>query len=139
MEQTLALDDLALFVQVAEAGGLAGAARVSGVSVPTLSRKMQSLERQLGRTLFHRGARGYSLTVDGRSVLDQVAELGSLKARLTRSLAMPALDYRRWLDVCLSGAPDGACLVRSIQLASGFYGGHGTFGHCASRSGHWHP
>jgi len=91
MEQALALDDLALFVQVAEAGGLAGAARVSGVSVPTLSRKMQSLERQLGRTLFHRGARGYSLTVDGRSVLDQVAELGSLKVRLARSLAMPAI------------------------------------------------
>lgn len=90
MEQTPALDDLALFVQVAEAGGLAGAARISGVSVPTLSRKMQSLERQLGRTLFHRGARGYALTVEGRSVLEKVAEVGSLKVRLARSLAMPA-------------------------------------------------
>ena len=87
MKQTPSLDDLALFVQVAEAGGLAGAARLSGVSVPTLSRKMQTLERQLGRALFSRGARGYSLTAEGRSVLGQVAELGSLKARLGRVLS----------------------------------------------------
>lgn len=86
MERTPALDDLALFVQVAESGGLAGASRISGVSVPTLSRKMQMLERQLGRGLFHRGARGYSLTSEGRSVLDQVADLGSLRLRLGRSL-----------------------------------------------------
>jgi len=86
MEQTPLLDDLILFAQVAEAGGLVGASRISGVSVPTLSRKMQLIERQLGRLLFSRGARGYSLTADGRAVLEQVAELAGIKSRLAQSL-----------------------------------------------------
>ncbi|MFY0618730.1 LysR family transcriptional regulator [Shimia sp.] len=89
MEQSPPLDDLALFVDVAETGGLAGAARRTGATVPTLSRKMAALERQLGRKLFERGPRGYALTTEGRALLDQLDDLRAVRARLTRVLSNP--------------------------------------------------
>lgn len=68
-------DDLALFLAVADAGGLGGAARATGVSQPTLSRRMQRLETALGKRLFHRGARGYALTAEGRALQPQARSL----------------------------------------------------------------
>ncbi len=44
-------DDLRLFLHVAEQGGLAGAAEKTGVSAPTLGRRMLALERASGRAL----------------------------------------------------------------------------------------
>lgn len=89
MEQLPPLDDLTLFVDVAREGGLAGAARRTGGTVPTISRKMTALERQLGRKLFERGPRGYALTAEGRAVLEQLQDLKDIQARLTRSLGQP--------------------------------------------------
>ena len=89
MEQSPPLDDLALFVDVAETGGLAGAARRTGATVPTLSRKMAALERQLKRKLFERGPRGYALTTEGRALLEQLDDLRAVRARLTRTLGNP--------------------------------------------------
>jgi len=78
------LDDLALFIAVADAGGLAGAARATGASVPTLSRRMTALERALGARLFERGKRGYTLTAQGRDLLAEAAPLRDAAARLAR-------------------------------------------------------
>lgn len=86
MKQSPKIDDLVLFVQVAQAGGLAGAVRESGISAATLSRKMQVLEQDLGRHLFLRGPRGYGLTSDGRMLLDDLADLMPLKSRLSQIL-----------------------------------------------------
>ena len=69
MKRTQSLDDIALFLAVADADGLAVAARATGASVPTLSRRMAALERDLGERLFERGPRGYSLTARGRDFL----------------------------------------------------------------------
>ncbi len=69
MKSAPSLDDIALFLAIADAGGLSGAARATGASPPTLSRRMTALEAQLGKHLFHRGARGYALTAEGRSLL----------------------------------------------------------------------
>ncbi len=110
MEQLPPLDDLALFVDVAEEGGLAGAARLSGATVPTLSRKMAALERQLGRKLFERGPRGYSLTGEGREVLAQLDDLRAVRAKLVRTLADPdAVKVR-----VTSGVLTSAYLARRI-------------------------
>lgn len=68
-------DDLALFLAIADAGGLGGAARLTGVSQPTLSRHMARLEAGLAKRLFHRGARGYALTAEGRALVPQVRAL----------------------------------------------------------------
>lgn len=78
------LDDYALFLAVADAGGLAGAAQRTGQSPPTLSRRMTALEHHLGQRLFERGRRGYSLTSAGRALLDEAAALREAQARLAR-------------------------------------------------------
>jgi len=84
MEQTPKLDDYALFLAVADAGGLAGAARATGVSQPTLSRRLAELERRLGTRLFLRGPRGYALTARGRALADEAEPLRAAAARLAR-------------------------------------------------------
>lgn len=65
-------DDLRLFLHVAEQGGLAGAAEKTGVSAPTLGRRMLALERASGRALFVRTRTGYELAPDGHVLLERV-------------------------------------------------------------------
>jgi DNA-binding transcriptional LysR family regulator len=76
------LDDLALFLAVAEGGGLTGAARATGATLPTLSRRMTALERALGRRLFDRGPKGYALTSEGRRLLAEVEDLREIRRRV---------------------------------------------------------
>lgn len=63
-------------------GGLAGAARATGASVPTLGRRMAALEVQIEQRLFLRGARGYTLTSAGRALIEEAAALRGVAARL---------------------------------------------------------
>lgn len=85
MNERWSWDDLRLFLAVTRAGGLAGAARATGVSAPTLGRRMASLERDLGRALFQRRRDGYALTTDGEELL-----------RLAEALERDALTVDRW-------------------------------------------
>lgn len=57
-----------LFIEVADAGTLALAAERTGVSGPTLHRRMADLERSLKAELFERGPSGYGLTATGREL-----------------------------------------------------------------------
>ncbi|MEO0547300.1 MAG: LysR family transcriptional regulator [Pseudomonadota bacterium] len=70
-------DDLRLFLAVARGGGLAPAAASTKKSAPTLGRRMLALERKLGCDLFHRMARGYSLTQQGEDLLARATLLES--------------------------------------------------------------
>lgn len=92
MNETWRWDDLRLFLVVARAGGLAGAARGSGVSPPTLGRRMTSLEQGLGKQLFLRHRDGYDLTSEGRDLL-----------QLAEALKLNALNVDRWRDSNESG------------------------------------
>ena len=76
------LDDLALFASVARAGSLSAASRATQIPLPTLSRRMSKLERQIGRTLFQRGPSGYALTSEGRSLASEVAHLTDTHRRV---------------------------------------------------------
>jgi DNA-binding transcriptional LysR family regulator len=80
----LSLDDLMLFIAVADGGGLSGAARMTRAKLPTLSRRMTELERSCGRRLFHRGPRGYALTSDGRALLAEAQGLREVRTRIAR-------------------------------------------------------
>ncbi len=62
---------LRLFGHVARAGSLSGAAERTGISAPTLGRRMLELEAALGRSLFTRLRTGYELTVDGRALFER--------------------------------------------------------------------
>lgn len=65
-------DDLKLFLHVASEGGLSGAASRTGISAPTIGRRMLALERTTGRTLFVRSQQGYRLAPDGETLLEHV-------------------------------------------------------------------
>ncbi|WP_066701517.1 helix-turn-helix domain-containing protein [Celeribacter ethanolicus] len=78
------LDDYALFLAVADAGGLSGAEKATGTSLPTLSRRMAELERSLGKRLFERGNRGYTLTAESRALLQEAEPLRDAVRRLAR-------------------------------------------------------
>lgn len=78
-------NDLRLFYHVAEASGLSGAARATGVSAPTLGRRMLALEAQAGRALFVRAQTGYELTPAGAALLARV--------RAMEAAAVPVADF----------------------------------------------
>ncbi|GAA3873745.1 LysR family transcriptional regulator [Celeribacter arenosi] len=83
MEDNPKLDDFLLFLAVADGGGLSGAVKSTGTPAPTLSRRMAELERRLGKRLFERGKRGYSLTADGRALVVQAEPLRAAARRLS--------------------------------------------------------
>jgi DNA-binding transcriptional LysR family regulator len=63
------------FGVVAERGSLSEAARVLGVSQPTLTRRMAALEAQLGAEVMRRGPRGIELTETGEAILDPIRQM----------------------------------------------------------------
>lgn len=104
-------DDLRLFLQVAREGGLVGAAEKTGLSAPTIGRRMLALERATGHHLFIRHSKGYSLAPDGEVLLAHV-----------RAMDAQASFIRQWNEngYCLpivSVASDGwmsAFLARNL-------------------------
>jgi DNA-binding transcriptional LysR family regulator len=78
-------EDWRLFLAVAEAGSLSGAARALRVGQPTLSRRMGLLEQQLDGALFVRRPHGVALTPLGERLLPtarRMAEWASDAERL---------------------------------------------------------
>src|SRR3954451_6907787 len=63
------LDAVRAFVSVARAGGFTAAAKNKGVTQPSLSRRVQQLEAEVGTRLVVRAARGVSLTRAGERFL----------------------------------------------------------------------
>lgn len=80
MKANLHWDDLALFATVARYGRLRLAAKHTGSSPATLSRRMKALESRMARRLFHHGAEGYALTPDGRELLDRTTRMEAAAA-----------------------------------------------------------
>ena len=65
-------DTLRIFRAVAELSSMNAASARLSESTPTISRKIDELERTLGVKLFERSTRGVELTLEGRSVLTYV-------------------------------------------------------------------
>lgn len=64
------IDNLRLFLTIAEKGSLVAAARESGLSTTTVSERLAALEAHYGVVLFNRTTRSISLTEEGRTLLD---------------------------------------------------------------------
>ncbi len=84
MNETLNWHELQLFVAVANAGGLAGATKTTGLSAPTLGRRMTALEQVAGGQLFVRHKNGYRLTSLGAELLDHAAKMQDAASDLER-------------------------------------------------------
>lgn len=79
-------DDLRIFLAVADAGSLSGAARRLKVSQPTLSRRIAEMEYGLGEPLFVRKNQGISLTKAGRRLLPAAQGMAQWATEANRSL-----------------------------------------------------
>ncbi len=84
MQETFNWQDLKLFIEVADAKGLAGAAAATGISAPTLGRRMLSLEQIAGRELFIRHRNGYDLTIAGKDLLSHARAMQKAYAGVKR-------------------------------------------------------
>ncbi|WP_331281397.1 LysR family transcriptional regulator [Streptacidiphilus albus] len=69
------LDAVGTFVAVAEGGQFQAAADDLGVTQQAVSKRVATLERELGVRLFTRTARGVRLTIDGQALLPHAREL----------------------------------------------------------------
>jgi len=63
------------FVRIVEAGSLSAAAAQMGTTQPTVSRRLQALERSLGLRLLQRSTHAMTLTADGERCYDGAKEL----------------------------------------------------------------
>ena len=61
------------FVQVARTGSVKAAAQELALSAPALSRRIQALERFIGKPLFERRHQAVALNGDGERLLQQIA------------------------------------------------------------------
>ena len=83
MKRSLDWENLRLFLAVAKAGGLAGAAEKTGVSAATLGRRVSSLEKSLNVRLVEREARGYVLTAAGRELVLQLEDMDQVASTIS--------------------------------------------------------
>ncbi|WP_327414993.1 LysR family transcriptional regulator [Streptomyces sp. NBC_01233] len=102
--------DLALlrtFVAVHRAGSFTRAAALLGLSQPAVTSQIRTLERQLGRPLFHRRARGVTPTSVGDELAHQAAPHLDALLRITEA-GREAAGALRTLHV--AGPPEFLCL-----------------------------
>ena len=107
------LRTLRYFLAVAQAKTISAAAEALHVTQPTLSRQMQELEEELGKTLFLRGKRSITLTEEGTFFRKRAQEVVSLLEKTTAELKAP--------DELLSVAGVDPLDEETYQQALAFY------------------
>src|SRR5262249_14238424 len=87
------LNEIAVFVAVAQLGSFTRAARALSMPVSTVRRRVAELERQLGGKLLQRTTRKLTLTTQGRAYFDHCSEplahLYDAERVLTKSQSQP--------------------------------------------------
>jgi DNA-binding transcriptional LysR family regulator len=71
----MSLENVSLFRAIASQGTLSGAARQFGIPPMAVSRRLASLEEEVGARLFHRTTRSLSLTPEGEAFLPYAIQL----------------------------------------------------------------
>ncbi|CAN0583232.1 unnamed protein product, partial [Ectocarpus sp. 12 AP-2014] len=86
------LDNLRVFMIIAEKGSLVAAARETGLSTTTVSDRLAALEAHYGVVLFNRTTRSISLTEEGRTLLEGaksvLSEVADLDTRIRHGAEM---------------------------------------------------
>src|SRR6266403_4219841 len=101
------LDDVLIFVKVAQFESISRAARSLGMPISTVSRRLSVLESKLGVSLLRRTTRRVTLTAQGREYLNQCREPLTLLEEAERVLTLGQKTP--------AGAPD----LRSSHSESG--------------------
>lgn len=106
MRDALSLDDLNLFVFMAEEGSISGASRRFGISKAKLSRALSRLEERAGLPLFDRVAGGLRLTATGQAlqpVAQRLAQTSSEAEEILRAAVGEPTGQLRVAASALSG------------------------------------
>lgn len=94
------MDVLTLFVKAADAGSLSGAARALGLSLPSVSRHMTTLEERVGTRLLIRTTRSLALTEAGRIYYERakqiLADLDEVETSLLADSTVPSGKVSVW-------------------------------------------
>jgi DNA-binding transcriptional LysR family regulator len=94
----LEIEELRIFVEVADAGGVTPAARRLGLSKSIVSRRLARLETDLGVQLLARTTRGAALTEAGVTFRDHAARVCA-EIDLAKETILPAGDLRGRLRI----------------------------------------
>ncbi len=97
-------DDLRIFLAVARAGQILGAARRLGLNHATVSRRISALEEAMATKLFHRQTTGSELTEAGERFLE-IAE--RIEREMNEARAAVSHDDGSVQGTVRIGAPDG--------------------------------
>nr|WP_289852011.1 LysR family transcriptional regulator [Rhizobium sp. SSA_523] len=92
-ERVVEIEDLRIFVEVADAGGVSSAALRLGLSKSMVSRRITQLEAELGVQLLARTTRGIALTEAGATFRDYAARI-SAELDVARETILPAGELR---------------------------------------------
>src|SRR5882724_2613511 len=103
------LNDIAVFVRVAQFESFSRAAHALGMPVSTVSRKVAALEAELGVTLLQRTTRKLALTSQGRDYFNQCSEplnlLFDAERVLTQTQKKPEGSLKISVPVVLGQGP----------------------------------
>ncbi len=103
----IAFDRLSLmqtFIRIVEAGSLSAAAAQINVTQPTISRRLQTLERSLRLTLLYRSTHGLQLTEAGARYYTRAKELLLSWSEFESDLGRAVDDVRGTLRVVVPHA-----------------------------------
>ena len=73
------------FLATAQEGSLSAAARVTGLTQPTLSRQVSALEEELGVMLFERIGRSLHITEQGLDILEYIKTMDEAASQVSLS------------------------------------------------------
>ena len=91
--------DVRIFLAVARAGTLGGAARTLQTSHPTVGRRLRALEHAIGHTLFQRTADGLVLTDEGHGIIALAEQMEEGALAMERRLAGQEQDLKGSLRI----------------------------------------
>lgn len=107
-------DDLRHFLALAQAGTFLGAAKQLGVEHATISRRVASLEKSLGRKLVDRRGRRLILTADGEEVARHAALVAQQTAAIEQFGRSSAMETRGHVRISAPPALSAALLAKPV-------------------------
>ncbi len=112
MSSHITLRQFRYFIAVAESGSVAAASRMLSIAQSAVTKSMQELEDDLGRTLFARSSRGMRLTPQGHRFLVSARQVLATVAEATRE---------RGGDDDTTAGLVGTLAVGVTSLVAGYY------------------